>query len=86
MLDDVDHRKLWVAKTISPDGKSLNLVVKNAVDRFAGLHTLSLARLKRPGSYEICETGLRFTADDEGRASATVRVNGRTKLTIVPVE
>ncbi len=86
VLDDVDHRKLWVAKAISPDGKSLNLVVKNAVDRFAGLHTLSLTRLKRSGSYEICETGLRFTADDEGRASVTVRVNGRTKLTIVPLE
>lgn len=84
VLESVDYTRVWVAKAISLDGKSLNLVVKNAMDRFAGSYELGLCRLIPGQTYTIKEMNGQFTADAEGKARFVVPINGRTKLTVVP--
>lgn len=84
LLEQIDYKKVWVAKAISKDGKSLDLVLKNAVDRYAGEHTIGLDRLVPNATYKIAEDGRVFTATEEGTAEIAVNVDGRTPVTIVP--
>ena len=85
VLESVDYTKVWVAKAISLDGKSLTLVLKNALDRFAGNYELGIERLVPGQMYEVKETGTQFAADPAGRARLIVPLNGRKKMTIAPV-
>lgn len=85
LLVDVDYTKVWVAKAISLDGKGLNLVLKNSLDRFAGTYEIGLERLVPGQTYTIKEYGTQFTADAEGKIRLAIPLNGRTKVTIAPV-
>ncbi len=84
VLEDIDVKRVWVARAISTDGKSLELVLKNSMDRFAGEYTISLSRLTPGVTYQIKEDGRQFAASDAGTAELSINVNGRTPLTIVP--
>lgn len=83
ILSQAEYPEVLVARAHS-DGEDLDLVLYNG--RAAGPRTLGFERLTPFGAYEA--SGVlekRFTADEEGRASLSVIIDGRTPLIISPV-
>ena len=83
VLTGANFPEVLVAKARS-HGDDLDLVLYPG--KGPGPHTIKLERLKPGRAYAIGSDGAsRFTADANGVASLTVRLDGRTALTIQPL-
>lgn len=85
LLDEVCYPEVLVARAVSPDGKSLELVLRPGTAR--GEQRLRLSQLTPGAVYRVegaVDSELR--ADAHGRATVTADVQGRTPVTVRPQE
>lgn len=89
VLADMAHAEATVAQAVS-DGRDLVLVLHPAPGTGPGTTTLHLTRLEPGRAYRVtapggpAETGTEFTAEPDGTAQVTVRVDGRTRVQVDP--
>ena len=81
LLQDAKFPDVLVAKAYSADGKSLDLVLYNG--KAAGKQTLGFERLIPGAKYTVGKYGM--TADQSGKGTVEVELNGRTPLMVSPV-
>ena len=82
LLSSAPYPDVMVAKAFS-HGKDLELVLY-PFDKNGCESDLGLSRLVPGGAYVVSETGERFTANDAGEATLTVKLAGRTAVTVQP--
>lgn len=81
LLAECKFPDVLVAKAYSHDSKGLDLVLYNG--KQAGTFSLGFERLVPGGRYSL-STGQSLTADNSGRASVDVKVDGRTQVVLSP--
>lgn len=82
ILDEVPFPEVLVGKAYSHDGESVELVLYNG--RKAGNYTLGFKNMKAGRAYRLgSQTAV---ADHKGEAKLSVSIDGRTAITLRPIE
>lgn len=81
LLEQAPFPQVLVAKAYSVDGLGLDLVLYNGAD--PEVFELGFERLQPGGTYHL-STGGRVTANKDGKASLSLRVDGRTQVILSP--
>lgn len=82
LLAGCRYPDVLVARAVSDDGESLDLVLHNGAA--PGPQELVFERLQPGREYRVEPTGERLTADAAGRARLSVHLDGRTAVRLVP--
>jgi hypothetical protein len=83
LLADCKFPDVLVAKAYSHDGEGLDLVLYNG--NAAGTFSLGFERLV-PGKTYLGQDGEKFTADGQGKATISAKIDGRTQIILTPVQ